>query len=171
MITTWCQLRYTQSVVSSLREKPWTYGTSARIRQLWRLISLPNVGRVDHAFAFHISNLKLTDDLDVVHVFMKDTHMTNHRPDFDMRSLGETVHDATGPAGYACGRLPGVRIELPMRRFGMRWWMSTIFNVGFHDAWSFWHDSHSIKQFRLRHPGERWNARMIPAPRFPRASN
>ena len=24
---------------------------------------------------------------------------------------------------------------------------------------------------RARHPGERWNARMIPAPRFPRASN
>ena len=109
------------------------------------IISLPNVGRVDHAFAFHVSNLKLTDDLDVVHVFMKDTHMDNHHDGLDTRSLGETIHDATGPAGYACGRLPGIIVKKRVRRFGI----AQKFNVGLSSAWSFWHDSHSIKQFRL----------------------
>jgi len=71
---------------------------------------LPNVGRNDHTFAYHITSIlpKLPTNDDSIIVFLKDTmmediHQGRRRDQFRRTDLESMVHLASSSNGFACG--------------------------------------------------------------------
>jgi len=70
------------------------------------LVRLPNVGGVDHAIAFHISNLPSTTDPREIILFVKDTFLEVHQRRSTIRSFEDIIRLAVAPLGFGCGLKP-----------------------------------------------------------------
>ena len=101
-----------------------------------RVINLPNVGRIDHTIAYHISNLKHGDD-DEVTLFLKDSVFHVHQLGWSMLPFETVVATAAGPFGFACVLKPGLNVH----------------SDGKQDAsgktMSIWHDSYILQRFHM----------------------
>ena len=64
-----------------------------------RIIQLPNVGRCDHSFAYHMNTLVGTKGMESEYVvlFVKDTFTMPHHTHLEHRDLTEVVAEALGP--------------------------------------------------------------------------
>ena len=115
-----------------------------------RIIQLPNVGRCDHSFAYHMNTLvgaaRGSESTSVV-LFLKDTFTVLHQTDLEHRDLTEVVAEASGPSGFSCGKLPNYTLTFDKTKPFRRAWFDTILNHG--AEWSFWHDVSEISKFTL----------------------
>ena len=75
------------------------------------LLKLPNVGRVDHAIAYHISNLPPATDGNELILFVKDTFLKVHQRRSQTNSFQEMLTLAAGPLGFGCGLKPTASIK------------------------------------------------------------
>ena len=100
-----------------------------------RVITLPNVGRIDHTIAYHISNLKHDDD--EVTLFLKDSVFQVHQLGWSTLPFETVVAAAAGPFGFACVLKPGLNYH----------------SNGSRDAsgkrMSIWHDSYVLQRFHM----------------------
>mmetsp|Transcript_35170 Transcript_35170/g.87966 ORF Transcript_35170/g.87966 Transcript_35170/m.87966 type:complete len:442 (-) Transcript_35170:57-1382(-) len=109
------------------------------------VVKLPNVGRVDHSYTYHLAQLPLDTDPNEVQLFMKDTHRSFHQWQLRQRPLRDVVEEASGFTGYSCGRLPDWRLTFDKTYFPSKTWFHTLLN---YDAdWSFWHLSSEVSKF------------------------
>ena len=75
------------------------------------IISLPNIGRCDHTYAYFLNNLEPSMDYDFV-VFLKDDRTDENINIKGMwRSLSEMVQISYSN-GFACGMNPTFSVEL-----------------------------------------------------------
>ena len=114
-----------------------------------RIIQLPNVGRCDHSFAYHMNTLGGAKGMESESVVLsvKDTFTSPHHADLEHRDLTEVVAEASGPAGFSCGKLPNYTLTFDKTKPFRKAWFDTIFNHG--AEWSFWHDVSEISKFTL----------------------
>ena len=113
------------------------------------IIQLPNVGRCDHSFAYHMNTLggaKRMESESVV-LFVKDTFAVPHHTGLEQRDLTEVVAEASGPSGFSCGKLPNYKLTFDKIKPHRKSWFDTIFNYG--AEWSFWHDVSEISKFTM----------------------
>jgi len=75
------------------------------------LLKLSNVGRVDHAIAYHISNLPTTTDPDELILFVKDTFLKVHQRRSQINTFEEMLNLAAGPLGFGCGLKPTASLK------------------------------------------------------------
>ena len=112
-----------------------------------KVVELPNVGRVDHSYAYHLAHLPDDTDPNEIQLFMKDTHTKFHQHELRQRSLRDVVREAAGFTGYSCGRIPDWRLTFNRTSFLSRTWFHTLAN---YDAdWSFWHLTREMDKFGL----------------------
>jgi hypothetical protein len=71
-----------------------------------RIVTLRNVGRVDHTIAFHMLNLPLSATPEEVILFVKDTFHDFHQRRSHPASFAEIVAEAAGLTGFGCGLKP-----------------------------------------------------------------
>ena len=115
-----------------------------------RVIELPNVGRCDNFFAYHMNNLARArgTESESVLLFVKDTFTVPHHTDLEQRDLADVVAEASGPSGFSCGsKLPNYTLTFDKTKPFRKAWFDTIFNHG--AEWSFWHDVSEISKFTL----------------------
>ncbi len=113
------------------------------------LVYLPNVGRVDHTYAYHMANLPEDTNPDEVQLFLKDTYPALHQIQLRQRSIQEVIEEAAGPTGFGCCSAPNWRNSLETTKFTSRSWFHTLLN---YDAqWSAWHLSSEVTTYRLNH--------------------
>jgi len=92
------------------------------------IVSLPNVGRVDHNIAHYIAhNSSQLDTGDVV-LFVKDNHHIVHQTHMETAPLSQVVEMAAGDLGFACGLIS--RVESPQ--------------------FSVWHETSKLVSFQLQ---------------------
>jgi len=114
-----------------------------------RIVKLPNVGRCDHSFAYHMNTLvgaKSIESESVV-LFVKDTFTVPHHTHLEHRDLTEVVAEASGPSGFSCGKLPNSTLTFDKTKPFGKAWFDTVFNYG--AEWSFWHDVSETSKFTL----------------------
>ena len=73
------------------------------------LLKLPNVGRVDHAIAYHISQLPNSTDPQELILFVKDTFLQVHQRRSQINTFEDMLSLAAGPLGFGCGLKPNAR--------------------------------------------------------------
>ena len=110
-------------------------------------LKLRNVGRVDHAYAYHLANLSEDTDPDEVQLFIKDTYPKFHQAQLRQRSLQEVIREAAGSVGFSCGSSPHWRNTLKKAPFLSRSWFHSLSNYG--AEWSAWHLSSELAKFQL----------------------
>jgi len=88
-----------------------------------RVVKLKNVGRVDHAYAYHLANLPEETDPDEVQLFLKDTYPAFHQIQLRRRSLQEVVHEAAGTTGFSCGSSPNWCNAFDTTSFPSKTWL------------------------------------------------
>jgi len=71
-----------------------------------RIVTLPNVGRVDHTIAFHMLNLPLSARPEDIILFVKDTFHDIHQRRSQAASFEDMILEAAGPMGFGCGLKP-----------------------------------------------------------------
>ena len=81
-----------------------------------RSVELPNVGRCDHTYAYHLASRNLKQPPPPLTFFMKDTSMAGSDKVFVsiMVPLCAQVANARRPIGFGCGRYPLDKV--PLRR-------------------------------------------------------
>lgn len=112
-----------------------------------KIVNLRNVGRVDHAYAFHMANLPKDTDPAEVQLFLKDTYPAFHQVQLRRRRLTEVVLEASGTTGFSCGSVPDWRNAHERSKLMSKTWFHTQFNYG--SRWSAWHLSSEVGKFRL----------------------
>jgi len=70
------------------------------------ILKLPNVGRVDHAFAYHISQLPNSTHPEELILFVKDTFLKVHQRRSQISRFEEMLSLAAGPLSFGCGLKP-----------------------------------------------------------------
>jgi len=71
-----------------------------------RVVTLRNVGRVDHTIAFHMLNIPLSATPEEIILFVKDTFYAIHQRRYHPTSFADIVAEAAGPMGFSCGLKP-----------------------------------------------------------------
>lgn len=113
-----------------------------------RIVKLTNVGRVDHAYVYHMANLPEDTDPDEVQLFLKDTYPEFHQIQLRRRSLHGVVHEAAGTTGFSCGSVPKWRNTFNTTSFPSKTWFHSLLNYG--SEWSAWHLSSEVAKFGIR---------------------
>ena len=70
------------------------------------VVTLPNVGRVDHTFAFHMARLAPDTDPESIVLYVKDTFKVIHQRGMSAVPFSHMVSAAAGPLGFGCGLRP-----------------------------------------------------------------
>ena len=110
------------------------------------IVNLRNVGRVDHAYVYHMANLSGNTDPDEVQLFLKDTYPVFHQIQLRRLNLLEVVQEAAGgTTGFSCGSAPNWRNTLDATRFLSKTWFHSLLNYG--SEWSAWHLSSELVKF------------------------
>ncbi len=68
-----------------------------------RVVTLPNVGRVDHTIAFHMLNLPLHSTPEEIILFVKDTFLEVHQRALRPAFFADMLAEAAGLMGFGCG--------------------------------------------------------------------
>ena len=92
------------------------------------IVSLPNVGRVDHNVGHFIINHSTALAVDDVVLFLKDNYHIVHQHNQESVALPTMVRIAAGDLGFACGLIP--RIEASLQ-------------------FSPWHETSELHNFRM----------------------
>ena len=77
--------------------------TEFRGARVSAVIELPNVGRVDHTFAYHMANLPVNSDPQEVIIFLKDTFFNVHQRGLTPVPVHVFIKHAASPFGFGCG--------------------------------------------------------------------
>ena len=117
------------------------------ISNVTRIVTLKNVGRVDHAYVYHMANLPKDTNPDEVQLFLKDTYPEFHQIQLRRRSFQEMVKEAAGTLGFSCGSTPNWRNTFDSTSFMSKTWFHTLLNYGL--DWSAWHLSSEVTKFSL----------------------
>ena len=135
-------LNFRNIVIYSKCGKPVT-----DVSNIFRVVQLQNVGRVDHTFAYHMATLPEHTDPNEVQLFLKDTYPSFHQVQLHQRGLQEMVHEAAGLTGFSCGSAPHRKNTFAGSAFLSKTWFHSFFNYG--TAWSAWHLSSELADFRI----------------------
>ena len=71
-----------------------------------RIVTLPNVGRVDHTIAFHMANLPMDSNPQDIILFVKDTFPHVHQRKSFPAHFTEIISEAASQFGFSCGLKP-----------------------------------------------------------------
>lgn len=93
------------------------------------VVTLPNVGRVDHTFAFHMASLAPDTDPDTVVLYIKDTFEVIHQRGMAAVQFSQMVSAAAGPLGFGCGLRPRGDFEPTVCKFSI--WKTALLHIGF----------------------------------------
>jgi len=128
------------------------------------VISLPNVGRVDHTIAYDMLNERMKADPDSIIVYMKDTYPIVHQRGLETVPFFEMLRIAEGPLGFGCGLRP--KPNSLDKACKSSFWNSLSIYFGLahpatycegiwktadtHELMSVWHLTSELQQFNLR---------------------